>query len=133
MILETLNDLDNCLANAKKQPEEGVAYAKKISKESCRINWNDSAENISRHINAFSPVPAAWTEIDGLRLKIFGAKVFCADSNSKKRRGLISENMIVACETGSLKLTVVQPSGKNKMSGEDFIRGRKDLVGKIAN
>jgi methionyl-tRNA formyltransferase len=130
MILETLNDLECSLANARKQPEEGATYAKKIEKDSSRINWNDSAKNILRHIKAFSPDPAAWTEIDGLRVKIIDAKI--ADEECNLQCGLLGENMIVACQTGSLKLTVVQPSGKNKMSGEAFIRGRKDLVGKIA-
>ncbi|MDR0968762.1 MAG: methionyl-tRNA formyltransferase [Holosporaceae bacterium] len=130
MIVETLNNLDDALSNARKQPEEGAVYVTKISKESYKINWNNSAQDVLRQIKAFSPAPAAWTEINGLRVKIIDAKI--ADEDSRERSGFIGEKMTVACGVGSLRLTLVQPSGKNKMSGEDFIRGRKDLVGKIA-
>ncbi|MDR0631840.1 MAG: methionyl-tRNA formyltransferase [Holosporaceae bacterium] len=129
MILETLNNLDYSIPQSRKQPADGVTYAKKISKNSCRINWNDSAENVLRHIKAFSSIPAAWTEIDDILLKIFNAEI--VDKNVDVQCGTINENMIVTCKTGALKLTEIQPSGKNKMSGEDFIRGRKNLIGRI--
>ncbi|MDR2157695.1 MAG: methionyl-tRNA formyltransferase [Holosporaceae bacterium] len=127
MLLETLDDLEANLAKSQKQPEEGAVYAPKISGDSCRINWNDSAENILRHIKAFSPTPAAWTEIKDVRLKILDANIY--EINSRQQSGLILENAVVACGIGSLKLLELQPSGKNKMSGDDFIRGRQQLIG----
>ncbi|MDR2781721.1 MAG: methionyl-tRNA formyltransferase [Holosporaceae bacterium] len=131
MIVETLNDLEGNLAKSYKQPEEGITYADKITKDSCKINWNDSAENISRCIRALAPTPAAWAEIGDLRIKIFSAEI--VDMNEHSQCGLICEGLIVACRTGSLKLTEVQPSGKNRMSGDDFMRGHRNLIGATFN
>lgn len=137
MIIETLSDLDNLLVNAKKQPNEGATYAQKISKESCKIDWNNSATNVLRHIMAFSPAPGAWSEVDGLRMKILDADVVSASSNfeiSATNIGEIFENkgeMFVMCRDGVLKIARIQPAGKNAMNGSDFLRGRTNLVGKI--
>jgi methionyl-tRNA formyltransferase len=129
MISEVLNDFDNSLSKSRKQPEEGVSYAKKITDESCQIDWNNSAENILRQIKAFSPVPAARSKVCGLCLQILDAEK--AEGLRQTTPGLISEGMIVACGIGALKLRTVRPAGKNQMSGEAFLRGRRELIGKV--
>jgi methionyl-tRNA formyltransferase len=130
MILKFLGDVENNLQQSRTQPEEGATYAKKITKDLRKINWNDSAVNILRHIKAFSPLPAAWMEIEDVYLKILDAVVL--EESTPHSPGVICENMVVSCRVGSLRLTEVQSSGTRKMSGEDFVRGRKDLIGKIA-
>jgi methionyl-tRNA formyltransferase len=132
MVIEFFDDIEGNLSKSRKQPEEGVTYTKKITKDDCRIDWNDSAENILRRILAFSPAPAAWTEIDGLRIKILNAEaVDLPDSPDCYRPGFVYNDMIVTCLSGSLKLTEIQPSGKKSMSGADFLRGHRNLVGKV--
>ncbi|GHU11097.1 hypothetical protein FACS189449_01870 [Alphaproteobacteria bacterium] len=128
MILETLDNLEENLANAYKQPESGATYAAKIAKESCRINWGDSAENILRQIKAFSPIPSAWSEINGMRIKILDAELSSKDFSETP--GTIHEKMIVSCGIGCVRLLEVQPEGKNKMKAEDFMRGYKNLLEK---
>jgi methionyl-tRNA formyltransferase len=129
MILETLDNFDDSLSKSRKQPENNATYAQKVTKDLSRIDWNKPAEDVLRQIKAFSPDPAAWAEVDGVRLKVFDAET--TETSSHLNPGLIQKNMIAACRTGSLKLTSIQPSGKNKMSGEDFMRGRQNLIGAI--
>jgi methionyl-tRNA formyltransferase len=129
MIVETLADLEGNLAKSRKQPEEGGTYSKKITKDDCRINPNDSAENVLRCIRAFAPAPAAWTEIEGVRIKIFDAEI--VNINENHCCGSVLDGLIIVCRDGSIRLTEIQPSGKNKMSGEDFLRGHRNLIGKI--
>ncbi|MDR1551130.1 MAG: methionyl-tRNA formyltransferase [Holosporaceae bacterium] len=161
-IVETLKKLDFSLLSARKQSEKDVTYAPKITKESCRIDWMHSAEDIRRTIKAFSPEPGAWTEIKGHRLKIFDAEVAVAeiDKNDYESRNLchseiLHENsaaglildaakffcvdkpvhlsgMLAFCGKGVLRLLDVQLAGKKRMSGDAFIRGRRDLVGQVA-
>ncbi|GHU16735.1 methionyl-tRNA formyltransferase [Alphaproteobacteria bacterium] len=125
MILETIANLDESLANAYKQPESGVTYAAKISKESCRINWSDPAENILRQIKAFSPIPSSWSEINGMRIKILDAELSSEDFSDTP--GTIHEKMIVSCGNGCVRLLEVKPEGKNKMKAADFMRGHQCL------
>lgn len=134
MIINTINDLEQKLSNAVKQNENDATYVSKITKESCKINWNNSAKKILRQIMAFSPIPAAWSEIGGMRIKVLDADLAQID-DQKHNSGEIfakEENMLVACTDGTaLILEKVQPAGKNPMSGAEFLRGRKNLVGKV--
>jgi methionyl-tRNA formyltransferase len=131
MLLKMLKNLEENLRNAVPQPDHGCAYAAKISKESCRIDWNDSCENILRHIRAFSPTPSAWSEIDGMRIKILDADVVTVDAvASGGEIGCLGDRLLVSCGNGRLALTEIQPEGKRKMSGEEFFRGHRHLLGK---
>lgn len=116
MIVDTLNNLPSSFAGAYKQPEEGVSYTGKISSEDCRINWSESAESILNKIMGL--YPEAWTEINGIRMKILDADIVSGFSPKK---------MILSCGDGCLELTKIQPAGKRVMSGEDFIRGHQNI------
>ncbi len=136
MIADTVKNLELSLKNAYKQPEDGSCYAAKISKESYQLNWSDSAENILRHIMSLSPDPCAWTEIDGLRLKIIDADVVQIPGNTGAAAlspGTVlktDSGIVVACGSGFLKPAKVHPAGKNAMKWEDFLNGRRDVIGK---
>lgn len=118
MIEETLLNLDDALKNAVPQPEEGVTYADKISKDICKIDWNEDRKSILCKIKALSPTPGAWTELNGLRIKILNASLVDPDEN-------IDKDFVMKCSDGLLRLDVVQPAGKNAMSGRDFARGHR--------
>src|SRR5678815_4084884 len=56
------------------QPAEGATYAKKISKEETRIDWSKSARELDCLIRGMSPVPGAWSELNGERIKVLFAE-----------------------------------------------------------
>ena len=55
------------------QPVDGVTYAPKILKDEARIDWNLSAVQVERMVRAFAPVPGAWFEAAGERVKVLAA------------------------------------------------------------
>ncbi|HWC55914.1 MAG TPA: methionyl-tRNA formyltransferase, partial [Sphingomicrobium sp.] len=55
------------------QPEEGVTYAHKISKEEYRIDFRNTGQFIDRQIEAFNP-PGAYFEYAGERIRILRAE-----------------------------------------------------------
>src|SRR5688572_11462197 len=55
------------------QPEDGVTYAAKISKQETRIDWARPAAGLVRHIQGLAPFPGAWFEVDGERIKLLAA------------------------------------------------------------
>lgn len=57
LVLKTLEGLADKTIVPMKQPEIGAAYAKKITKEDCRIDWNRPAEAIYHQILGLSPTP----------------------------------------------------------------------------
>ena len=102
------------------QPEEGITYAKKISKEEARIDWRRSAHEIDCHIRGLSPFPGAFTQANDERLKILYAE---PANGSGKPGTLLDDELTVACGDGALRLIKVQRAGKSVMSAEELLKG----------
>ncbi|OFN26319.1 methionyl-tRNA formyltransferase [Neisseria sp. HMSC077D05] len=114
-----------------KQPEEGVTYAQKLSKEEARINWNESAAAIERKIRAFNPVPAAWVEYQGKPMKIWRAEVVEQQGRAGEVLSCSADGLVVACSENALKITELQPSGSKRMPIAAFAAGHKIEVGTV--
>ena len=108
-----------------KQPEEGVTYAQKLSKEEARIDWNESAAVIERKIRAFNPVPAAWVEYQGKPMKIWRAEVVAQQGRAGEVLSCSADGLVVACGENALKITELQPSGSKRMPIAAFAAGHK--------
>jgi methionyl-tRNA formyltransferase len=104
--------------------------APKIFRETCKINWNQPAENIYNFIRGLSPSPAAWTELEidagnTLNLKIFESSV------KNKTHDLLPGTIVtdnktylsVAAKDGFLEISDIQASGKKRMKIRDFLNG----------
>ena len=74
LIVEALAQLEAGTLTATPQPAEGSTYAAKLSKEEARIDWSQSADEIVRRIRAYNPVPVAWSELAGERIKFTRAQ-----------------------------------------------------------
>ncbi|MDO1510657.1 methionyl-tRNA formyltransferase [Neisseria sp. MVDL19-042950] len=107
------------------QPENGVTYAQKLSKEEARINWNESAETIERKIRAFNPVPAAWTEYQGKPMKIWQAEVVSQNGKAGEVLSCNSDGLVVACGEKALRITELQPAGSKRMAVAAFAAGNR--------
>ena len=114
-----------------KQPEEGVTYAQKLSKEEARINWSESAAVIERKIRAFNPVPAAWVEYQGKPMKIWRAEVVAQQGRAGEVLSCSSDGLIVACGANALKITELQPSGGKRMNIAAFAAGHTVEAGTV--
>ena len=114
-----------------KQPEEGVTYAQKLSKEEARINWNESAAVIERKIRAFNPVPAAWVEYQGKPMKIWRAEAVAQQGRAGEVLSCSADGLVVACGENALKITELQPSGSKRMPIAAFAAGHKIEVGTV--
>ena len=114
-----------------KQPEEGVTYAQKLSKEEARINWSESAAVIERKIRAFNPVPAAWVEYQGKPMKIWRAEAVAQQGRAGEVLSCSADGLVVACGENALKITELQPSGSKRMPIAAFAAGHKIEVGTV--
>ena len=114
-----------------KQPEEGVTYAQKLSKEEARIDWNESAAVIERKIRAFNPVPAAWVEYQGKPMKIWRAEVVAQQGKAGEVLSCSADGLVVACGENALKIIELQPSGSKRMPIAAFAAGHKIEVGTV--
>ena len=133
-LVDNLPDILAEKITAKKQHPSLATYAKKITKEEARLNFNDSAENCNLKIRGLNPWPIANASIDNIVFKIFKAKVL-NDNQGKEPGTIISvdkKGISVACAEGAVCLEIIQAPGKGRVNAADFARSRSDIfsVGK---
>ena len=110
--------------NASPQPQTGITYAQKLSKEEGKIDWNQPALIIERKIRAFNPVPGAWVEYQNQPLKIWQAEAVEQSGRAGEVLAISSDGLIVACGEGALNITELQPAGSKRMPIAAFAAGR---------
>jgi len=108
-------------APAEPQPNVGVTYASKIDKAETRIDWTKAAEDIERQVRAFNPVPGAWFEANGERIKLLEAAV---GSDASGTPGEVLDDILnVACGKGYIRPLKVQRAGRGAMTAGELLRG----------
>ncbi|MGM0381860.1 MAG: methionyl-tRNA formyltransferase, partial [bacterium] len=109
------------------EPQTGEpTYAPMIKSKDARLDFNQSAESVHRHICAFAPDPGAFTFLGEDRLKIYRSKIV-AESGPPGEVLQCEDDFIVACAEKSLALLEVQLAGSRQMEISDFLAGRQDI------
>jgi methionyl-tRNA formyltransferase len=103
------------------QPEDGITYASKVDKAEARIHWSLPSEHIERQIRAFNPVPGAWFEANGERIKLLEAAV--GDDASGAPGQVLDECLNIACGDGYVRPLKVQRAGRGVMTPGELLRG----------
>ena len=98
--------------------------APKIFKDTCAINFAQTAEQIRNHVRGLSPYPAAWiSEIPAnhpLAEVLRGAKVYkAAVTQHAEQKG----HIIVPCADGYIDLLELQLPGKKRMDAAALLNG----------
>jgi len=126
MIVEALRKMEHGQLEAVPQPEEGVNYAAKISKEEATQDFSQSAAEIHRKIRAFNPFPGAHGDVNGTTIKLWGAELLDSDSKAAPGKVLAADaqhGIVVACGSGTLRLTELQKPGGKRLKAAEFIKG----------
>jgi len=125
-LIDCLADIATGKAEPVKQDDELANYAKKLSKEEARINWNDDAAHIERCVRAFNPWPMSHFEAAENSIKVWQSRV--AEQSSDKPAGTIVQadktGIYVATGNGTLVLEQLQVPGKKAMSVQDILNSR---------
>ncbi len=112
------------------QSEDELRPAPKIFKDTCYIDFAQSAKKVYDHIRGLSPYPAAWCNLktpggDVLAVKVY--ETVKVDGCGAKEPGAIDtdgKNYIrVACTDGAIELRSVLLPGKKRMCVPDLLRG----------
>jgi len=119
------------LGKAKEKPQDDsrATYASKVTRESSRINWKDSALEISRLIRSSDPKPGAFTTTPKGDVKLFGPKVMDGIKGKPGEVLKTTGELVIACGFDALRISGVQPEGKSRMLAHEWTRGRGTAVG----
>ena len=121
-LAKVLTQLENGLLKPEIQDESLVTHAEKLDKNEATIDWNASAEAISRKIRGLNPWPVAQTVYQGQVLRIWQAEALNETSNLPA--GTVDsthKKLDVATTQSIVRLLEVQlPNGK-RMTAQAFL------------
>lgn len=130
LLEKTLDGVEDGSLQAIPQPHDGVTYAPKVSVEAGRIGFDEPALAIHRHIRAVTPAPGAWTEVNGLRLKL-GPVEMVEETLPEREIEVRKSGVFVGTSTTAVRLGQVQPPGKKMMNALDWARGARLAPGTV--
>lgn len=108
------------------QPDEGVTYAPKLTREAGHIDWARDAAAIERQVRAFDPWPGTSTTLHGATLKVLAVQPAPGSGPPGKA---LDDRLTIACGAEALRLTRVQLSGRPVMTADAFLRGHRVPAG----
>jgi len=123
MIVDALNRMATSGLQAEPQPEEGVTYAAKISKDEAKLDLQRPAAELARKVRAFNPFPGAHAQAGGVNIKIWNAQAVDAKGRPGQVLSADALGIVVACGEGALRLTELQKPGGKRLAAGEFLKG----------
>jgi methionyl-tRNA formyltransferase len=105
-----------------------IHHAPKIFKETCKIDWSQSAESIHNLIRGLSPYPTAWTMLNDKTCKIYLSKFKDQNLNNRETGQYHTDGktfLHFQTGKGTLEILELQLEGKKRMEIGEFLRGNK--------
>jgi methionyl-tRNA formyltransferase len=90
------------------QPEEGATYAQRLTPADRELDWSQPPDELLNRIRALSPYIGARGSVLGRPMIVWRARPAGPDS---------------ALVQDGLELLEVQPEGRRRMTGGEFLRG----------
>ena len=105
------------------QDEAKVTLAPMLSKELSVMDFQRPAQALHDQVRGLYPWPSAVTEMGGVRCKVLSTRV---EKRSGKPGTILEadkKGLVIACGQDALRILELQPDGKKRMRGEDYLLG----------
>ena len=130
LLVKALAQLEAGQLTETVQSHEGVVYAKKISNDDSRIDWQQPAQSVHDLIRGLSPFPGAFALFDfgkgEERVKILQSRIVNATGPVGH---VLDTHLTIACGSGAVQLLRLQRAGNKAMTAEEFLRGHPIQAG----
>lgn len=126
LLLKTVEGLADGSISEQPQEDKGeLKHAPKIYREDGQISWELPGESIHNLVRGLSPVPAAYTQLEGKQLKFFTTS-FVASAHQQEPGFYETDGktyLRFAAADGWVYALDLQYEGKKRMLVADFLRG----------
>lgn len=131
LVLKTIDAIIDESIELRKQniDEATLKPAPKIFKETCRIDWTQSVQEINNFIRGLSPYPAAHTSLvredESINIKIFDALPILAKHSNTIGTILQPDPsyLDIAVTDGFIRILELQVQGRKRMKTAAFLNG----------
>ncbi|HLD31932.1 MAG TPA: methionyl-tRNA formyltransferase [Patescibacteria group bacterium] len=117
-----LPDIITKKITAQPQTEHSATFCEPLTRDSGKIDWTKSAQDIYNQYRAFTPWPGIWTTWKEKRIKLLEIKI----GREKIPAGqvLVKENSLyIGAGQDSLLVELLQLEGKKPLAAIDFMNG----------
>ncbi|PWT93339.1 MAG: methionyl-tRNA formyltransferase [Acidobacteria bacterium] len=126
LLIRTVDLVEKDQIKPTPQNAADATFAPKLKKSDGEIDWNKSAQWISRQTRAFNPWPGTYSYLNGHLTKFW--KVTTSPTEAKAKPGeviFISKDFFeVACgEATVLRVWELQPENRPRLHSVDFVNG----------
>ncbi|MCD8372444.1 MAG: methionyl-tRNA formyltransferase [Clostridia bacterium] len=114
------------------QDDSAATYCKKISKADGKVNFEKTAGEVARLINAMDPSPAAYCNFNGSIVNLFKASPCEYGQNNAVFGQVVSvakNGIVIKCKDGCVNVAEAQFAGGKRLKAADILNGRKLSAG----
>lgn len=132
-VVEALAQIEAGTAVYTPQDEEQATFSGKITAESEQIDWSKPREEVINLVRALNPTPAAWTLLNGQRLKIFSLRPIDGEFDGKAGEVVLcgKKQLAVMCGDGAVTVLELQAENARRMDIVSFLNGHKIALGTL--
>ena len=133
LLVRTLAEYIAGKVTAKEQDHSLATFTRLITTVDAEIKLDDSVEIAIRKIKAFNPDPGSFVKLKSKNEKVKNKEIRLKIFEAEKTEKFEEKTPLLKLRDGYLLLKKVQPQGKRPMSGEEFLRGHKNLLCVVDN
>lgn len=134
LLLESLPQIISGQLEPVPQDETLATFSPNISREQEKIDWEKTAQQIDCQVRGMRPWPTAFTTYKGMNWKIWETEPL-SDTTEATAGTIVKRSkkeLWIACGAGTLlALKSIQPSGKGRLSIQDFLNGSGQGVAEL--
>ncbi len=126
IVLRSIEMIADGSVEPQEQDTSKATPAPKITKETCLLNFDQPAKRVRQWIHGLSPVPGAYSFYKGDMFKIFFADLVDEKKHDVAPGTILhaeKDDILIACNPGTLNLREVQIQGRKRLKTGDFLRG----------
>lgn len=126
LLADTVVAIENGTATRTPQQADLVTHAPMLSRALSPMDWTRPARELHNQVRGLIPWPAAVTELNGTRCKIFSTSVL--EETTGKAPGAViaadKKGLKIACGGGTvLQINELQADGGKRLKAADYLRG----------
>lgn len=136
LLIDTLPQIIDGTAKRIKQDPSKVTFGYNITKNDEKIDFSKNSEEIFNHIRGLNSTPAAYTYLNGKRIKIYEVEPIKKEINNPKYGEIIEvdkNSFYVSCKDGCIKVLDIAIEGKKRCKVKEYFNGidKNTLIGSV--
>jgi methionyl-tRNA formyltransferase len=123
--IDVLAALEEGTLTAQPQPNTGISYAPKLTRDLGRLNWLQPAVTLHNLVRGLVPWPGATTGWRGAEVKVWRTRVHTTPPTSPPGTitAMLPDGLCVACGAQQLLVQELQFANRRRMSAREFVQG----------